>query len=370
MKLFINQQRAHSSALVTACVACIYIAFTLVALGTHEWNPQWFVWQGEKFANLDPNGHVGYDGQFVFYIARDGFDAVPHLDNPPYRLQRILLPAVVRILSLSQAGLMPWVLITVNLAAIMLATWVLARWLTSSSLSPWYAAAYALFVGTFMAFSRDLVEPLAFCLATIGTVCWLNKVRVPAVILFALALLTKETVLLFVLGLAAAEFFSRRFGKCLLILTAALPLLAWEVFLYAQFGRLPMTAGPSLQLIPLAGILPYLNAEPGRISAFACVAMPALALAIAAVCGLVRNARSHAHWILLLNCILALAMPIAVYDHIMHAGRNADGLILAAVFCMPCWIRPARLAALAWWVMPTVAWLVPVLRWAPWLSLL
>src|SRR5262245_66439353 len=80
---------------VAATAAAFYAAFTLTALALHGWNPLWFVWIGEHYAYHDPNGRSGYDGQFVYYIARDGLDAVPHLDSPSYRLGRILYPALV-----------------------------------------------------------------------------------------------------------------------------------------------------------------------------------------------------------------------------------------------------------------------------------
>ncbi|MCJ7738582.1 MAG: hypothetical protein MUQ10_14930, partial [Anaerolineae bacterium] len=101
---------------VTLLVAGFYIAFPLVALALHGWDPMWFVWIGERYAELDPAGRTGYDGQFVYYIASYGADGVPHLDNPVYRLQRILFPVIVRLASCGVTSLVPWVLITINLA--------------------------------------------------------------------------------------------------------------------------------------------------------------------------------------------------------------------------------------------------------------
>src|SRR5262245_10147804 len=95
-------RRAQVAPVVLAAAA-VYAGFTLAGLALHGWNPLWFVWIGERFSNLDPHGRTGYDGQFVYYIARDGWSALPHIDNPPYRLQRIAYPLLVRLVSLGNA---------------------------------------------------------------------------------------------------------------------------------------------------------------------------------------------------------------------------------------------------------------------------
>ena len=43
-------------------------------------------------------------------------------------------------------------MLAVNLFAIVLATYLLAKWLHEQTLSPWYALMYALYVGTLMAY--------------------------------------------------------------------------------------------------------------------------------------------------------------------------------------------------------------------------
>lgn len=364
----LSSLRKGSARLVTAAVACFYLVFTLAALGLHGGDPLWFMWLGERFADLNPAGRMGYDGQFVFYIARDGLASIPHLDNPPYRLQRILLPILVRLVSGGQPAFMPWVTIFINLAAIVSTTYLLAGWLDSQGMSAWYATAYALYVGTFMAYSRNLVEPVAFGLAGLGTVGWMKEKHAVAVTALALAALVKETTLLFVFGLALAEFIRRRPARSLAVLATSLPLLVWEVYLLARFDVLPFMSGTPLQIVPLSGILPYVTAEPGRISALLFVALPAAALALVAAYGLTKDAGSPRLWILLFNCVFILLMPINVYDHVMHAGRNAAGLVLAALLCMPLFAKPLRGLLWAGWVLPTFVWLIPVLRWAPWLS--
>lgn len=363
-----NPLKIDSALSVAIAILCFYLVFSAVALGIHDWNPLWFAWLGERYAQFDPVGRSGYDGQFVYFLARDGANAFPHLDNPPYRLQRILLAVIARTISFGQPNLIPWALIFINLVIIVLACYVLGQWLHMNQVSPWYALAYGLYVGIFMAFSRDLTEPLAYGLAACGLALWTWKKRASAAVLLALATITKETTLLFPLSLAIAQLVQKNWKNTAVALACLTPLLAWEIYLFSSLHVLPLQAGATLQLIPLGGILPQLNMEPGRLSAFVFVALPALLAMILSVVALVKHPRQELAWLILSQSVFAVLMPIQVYDHVMHAARNATGLVLATMFALPRLNVPSRWITLATWTFPTLVWFVPVLRWAPWSS--
>jgi hypothetical protein len=358
----------QSIPLIVGVTLAFYLCFTVVALALHGGNLLWFVWLGERYHDLDPNGRTGYDGQFIYYLARDGVAAIPHLDNPPYRLQRIFYPVVVSILSLRQAGFVPLVMLGTNLAAIVVGTHVLARWLQFWRLPFWYALTFPFYVGTFLAYSRSLTEPFAFALTALGMVAWFQEKHARAAVFLALALLTKETVLLFIAGLGIVVLLQKEWRKGGWLLAAGVPLFLWELYLYWVFGEIPLFAGPGLSGAPLLGILPHLTPEPGRISALLFVALPALGLLIWAVVRLRQHPVSPSLWMLALNALLIVFLPLPVYDHIMHAARNATGLVLAAIFCFPLFEQHLRQFLILYWLFPTLIWLVPVLRWAPWLS--
>jgi len=354
---------------VTLLVAVFYTTFTLVALALHGWNPMWFVWIGERYAELDPAGRTGYDGQFVYYIARYGVDGVAHLDNPVYRLQRILYPAVVHLASCGVTSLVPWALIIINLAALVVSTYLLAKWLDDQSLSPWYALMVSMYVGTFLAYTRDLTEPLALCLAASGARLWLNGKPARSVILLALAALTKETSLIFAFGIFSAALTRRDFRAALWALVAVMPLLAWEIYLFVTLGAFPFASGPSLERVPLMGIVPHLTLDAGRFSAFLFAGLPALVL-LWVTSGLLWRQRGHSPvaWWVFLNSLFVVLMPLDVYNHVMHAGRNASGLMVSSVFLLPVIDKRCRVLLTGYLVVPTAVWLIPVLRWAPWLS--
>jgi hypothetical protein len=226
---------------VVLSAAAFYAAFTLIALAAHGWNPLWFVWIGERYAYSDPNGHTGYDGQFIYYLARDGWAALPHLDNPPYRLQRILYPALTRLLSGGDAGAIPWLMIAINAAAILAVTLLVTRWLLAHGLSRWWGLIYPLYVGTVMSYSRDLTEPLAYALALAGVLAWFDERRLVAVGLLAVAGLARETTVLYPAALALAELLRRRWSTAAVLALACAPMLAWQLYLGAQLGALPVT---------------------------------------------------------------------------------------------------------------------------------
>ena len=230
-----------------------------VALIKHNGDPLWFVWIGDRFNAGDPQGNLGYDGQFVYYIAQDGWDSAEKLDIPAYRLQRILYPVVARVVSLNSPDVLPWAMLAVNFVAITATTGALAVWLQRNNCSPWYALGYGLYLGTFMAYSRDVTEPLAFGLTAIGVILWLDDKLWPALVLFALGGLAKEQALLLPIGLGIAALLARNWRQVALLPLSAVPLLIWDVVLWLRFDTIPVGSGSSVQLIPLQGIVSQLT---------------------------------------------------------------------------------------------------------------
>ncbi len=84
---------------------------------------------GTQFTQGDPQGTEGYDGQFVYYLAR-GFQSWrrfrDRLDVPAYRYQRILLPVLARILYLGGCQTSPLDSGALGVLSHALGTWVVA----------------------------------------------------------------------------------------------------------------------------------------------------------------------------------------------------------------------------------------------------
>jgi hypothetical protein len=357
----------RSVSAVALTVALAYLVFTLLGLALHDGNPLWFAWLDDEYWEQAPPGSIGYDGEFVYAIALDGLEATDRLDNPPYRLQRILLPALAHALSLGREALTAWAILGINWLAIVLSSTVLARWLVSEHASPWYALVYAFFVGTLMAYSRDLTEPLMIACAVAGVVAW-ERGRMPlAALSLASSALAKETALVFILACTVQAFCRRRWRHVLWAAGSVLPMALWQAVLWMRYGRLPLLSGASANALwPLAGILGQVSEDPGRLFALITVALPALWLTLFGALKLTNEPESLVWWLVFLHAFVLLFLPPEVYDHLMHAGRNASGLVASVVLCVPALnLRQRQLAAL-WFCLPCLIWLVPILRWTPW----
>jgi hypothetical protein len=351
---------------IVAVAAAAYAAFTLLALARHGGDPLWFVWIGERWAHGALGGSTGYDGQFVLYIARDGWDAAPHLDAPGYRFGRIGYPLAVRWLSGGQAGWLPWSMLAINYAAVVAATAVLAGWLARRATSPWWALVYAGSVGLLFAYSRDTTEPLAYGLAAGGVIAWMEDRRLAGALLLAAGGLTRETTLLFIAALALPALLDRRWRALPLLALAALPTLAWHAYLAGHFAN--PSVGVAGLLTPLAFLaaLRCENWEIGRLLALVLVGLPTLALLPGALAWVWRQPRNPLVWLIALNALLVLTLPVESYLHVLGAARLSLGLIVALLLAFPDLSSGLRVAIAACCVGPTLLWAPVMLYWAPW----
>ena len=277
-------QGARSSPVaVAAVVLLLYAGWVGWArhLG-HDWR-QWAD-VGHKFAQRegasDPIHHDerfsvstwGYDGQFFLYIAQDPTNARAALDNASYRYGRIGYPIAARVLALGRSGLVPVMLVLLNLAAVAGGTWAAAAWLRRRGLSVWLALLYAAFPGVFFAVWRDLSETLAYSLAAVAVLVFdprRPRTLAASSVLFAAAALTRETTLVFALVWAAALAVERRpRTAALFTLGATLPYVAWRVFIRVWLGHAGFPAQNRPTLVPFGGIMhwfPWRRGAPARL---------------------------------------------------------------------------------------------------------
>ena len=152
------------------------------------------------------SGTNGYDGQFYYRLA---LNPLTHqatafhitLDNPPYRQQRVGLPATawaVREVFRAPTSL---ALVLVNVLALVAIGWVGAMWARKYGRSPWWGIALAASPALVMALARDLTEPLATAALVAGLLLWTRGRLWLASIAFTAAVLCRETVLVVLLGM-------------------------------------------------------------------------------------------------------------------------------------------------------------------------
>ena len=323
--------RAFLVGLIAFLFAAVLCAITLA--NNPEDGALAFAVIGTRFSEGDPNGTTGYDGQFAYFIARDGALAVPYIDGPSLRYQRILYPVVSRALSLGQANLVPWVLVTVNLLAHGIATGLLAYLLYDMRAPAFGALIYGLWIGCIFAIRLDLNEPLCFTLAIGAILAYRRQHFRLTIVLLMLSVLAKELGLIFAAGLAIHAFFQgKRQWGFLIVAAPALTFLAWWGVMRAWFGTLP-TIYPAARfpLLPLQGMFGEENVIELALLAL-WLGVPAVVLFVLALRKIWRNRSvSLGAAIMLTSAGFIFYMPKVSWEDPVAAFRVGMPLILAAI---------------------------------------
>jgi hypothetical protein len=350
------------SVLAFVGVAAFYAAFISFRIDEH--GLMWFVHLGREFVtastrstvitrSLGWHDRVGYDGQYYFFLAADPIHARYYMpDRAGIIYSRILYPAVSRALGLGSVRVIPYAMLTVNLLAVGAGTLAVAVWLRVRGASSWAAALFAIFPGMIFSVFRDLTEPLAFALAALAVLAFeVDKPRrlVVSAALFALAALTRETVLPFALaaaaGLVVAD--SRHAHRCWSARTwrrglffasaACVPLLAWRILVSAYVHEPTQEAAGSGWLIPFHGFLSYRFDAQHRLILLTIIT-PALAAGIGALVLLRRRGARVQAGLLLVNILLFVVfLPASVAVNYPAVSRSAVGVVLATIYCTPAW---------------------------------
>ncbi len=245
-------------------VTVLCLAYSLLIVTQSGGDPLALVTIGTRFSEGNPQGSEGYDGQFVYYIARDPSTAAQYIDVPAYRYQRILLPALGRLFVTGEESLIPWALFFVNLVALGVGTALLEHLLVELRASRWYALSYGLTIGTFGSVRLSLPEPLAYAFVLGGIVLATRERWLWSGLLFALAALAKETTLFFAAGYVLYLFYQRRWRVGALFgVVSVLPFAIWQLVLYDRLGAFGIGSGgamaTSFEIIPFAGVIRILT---------------------------------------------------------------------------------------------------------------
>lgn len=307
-----------------------------------------FVMLGNCFSQCDKNATCGddddgYDGQFAYYIARDPVDGVNCLDEPAYRMQRILLPALGRIVSLGQEALIPWAFVLINLTALAISTALVESLLISEHASRWFALSYGLFFGVVIAVRLSTTEPLAYALVIAGVWYARRERVVRAAVLLALAALAKEMTLLFAAGYGLYLVLHKRWRDAVIMgFITGLPFALWQLVLYAWLGEFGIGSGGALatpfEIIPYNGV--WRIAWEGSIAAFLLLGVLLVipAAVLPSVWGLWHSLRDMRRstfdlytCLLLANAAIMPFVPFSTYREFLGILRFIPGLVLMVV---------------------------------------
>jgi hypothetical protein len=329
-----------SPALVTALFLFLVVGWTIVQAGG---DPLSLAQLGTRFSQGDPSGSEGYDGQFVYYLARDlnPQTVAAYLDVPAYRYQRILLPLIARMLSLGNGMVLPWVLPLLGIICQASGTWAVARLLTDWGINPWYALVYGLFAGFVLAVRLDLPEPLAYGLIAAGLLARERGHSVWSWLLYGLALFAREVTLVFVIAQIIADLVQRRWRDVFgMSLAAFLPFAIFQGWLWLQFGQPGLATGGQMatafEWIPYMGLFRIGNESLPYLFAMLVVFGPAVLLP--SIWGIIHAGKSwfsgHRNVIVLslfLNALSIAALPFSTFRETGGLIRFACGLMLAVL---------------------------------------
>jgi hypothetical protein len=329
------------------------------------------------FGGYHYDGDIGYDGEFMYFIALDPVHARFYVDYPAYRYTRILYPMMAGALGLYDPNRVAYALIAVNLAMIALGTFVLGAWLRRRGVSAWFALVYGFYPGMFITLQRDTSEAMAYSLAIAAIYLFDYGPRwrwVLSAVAFGLAALTRETTLVFAgiwaLGLVLAGDGTtavkiaanwRRFVVFGVI--AFGPLLAWKAFVLFSMHSLGLEG--VLSPIPFAGVL-YLVRHEVEMEQLRTVVIPGFLCLGAGIIAILAGVRKLESWALLANSLLYMTfLSSASFIDISSSGRVTVPIALAAALAVPYLPQRAKpwfWAAAALWLAPMVYWIVlPVL---------
>jgi hypothetical protein len=241
-------------------VAALFSSLMVVrVLSETDWDPTIFVAFGEdaaptteyaerRLGEVYLRGAQGHDGKFFFVQANDPWVLEPDvnaqvLDRPLYRSQRMLYPVLAGGLGLLGPEAIVWAMLAVNLLAMGVGSWVVARIADDMGGSPWWGLAFALNIGFFSEVNIGGAGVVAAA-AAFGAVLMFMRDRVAVGIgLLVAAVLAREAMLIAVAGAALWFWLERRRKTALTV--AAVPGLAvviWAAYLRLRIGEGHVTA--------------------------------------------------------------------------------------------------------------------------------
>ncbi|MFZ4828593.1 MAG: AZOBR_p60025 family cell surface glycopolymer formation protein [Phototrophicaceae bacterium] len=349
---------------VSGIVAIVYAVLVWGLFGS----PLAWVTLGETYHPDEPflYSAEGYDGQFTYAIAQNPRDVGGRLDAPAYRFQRILLPLLGYGIAAGQVALVPYALMVVNLASVMLGTALLEHWLVEHHRNRWYALGYGLAFGIIGGARLTLSEPLAYSLC-LGAVLAVRHERIGiAGALGLLALLAKETTLFFLAGIGLQYLLERRWREGITFATLTLvPFVAWQVLLLRWFGELGIGSGGAgasgFEWIPLGGLLEIYQVGGMAVFGILMTLIAPFVLLPTAWAGIRcwQDSRPPQRWtlttsLLFTNALIMLFVPFSTYREINGLFRFIIGLQLAVILYASerRLLRPLRLGII--WTVPTI----------------
>jgi len=195
----------------------------------------------------------GYDAQYFWIQAKDPLllrDAtIDNLAGSTFRLQRMGYPTLAYLLALGHTSAIPWTFLAINVLAVVGITLGFALYARRRGWSGWWALALGLMPGLVLATLRDLSDPLAVAAMVGGLIMWQLCRRWWAAVLFTVAVLSREPIVVAVVAVAidaAVRWWQARedptaFRQALsatwpVVVVPAVAFLSWQAYINVRYG--------------------------------------------------------------------------------------------------------------------------------------
>jgi hypothetical protein len=325
---------------VSLLVTGAYIGLRLVL---NDFDPLALAEIGSRYAQMDPTGEPGYDGQFSYYVARDPDPKTvePFLDVPAYRYQRILYPLLAHTLAFGRQEILPWALIGVNWIAHALATLGVCWILYQRGYQAYYGLIYGVWVGLVAAVGLDLHEPLAYALVVGAWVMKEKQHHHLFALCLVLSLFAKETTLLFwAAGVVATLHDRTQRNTNAILLIGGVMYAAWQGWLWWMFGSFGLGSGGDMatgfEWVPFMGLLRIGFVNWKVFGIYLLVFGPTIVLP--SIWGLIESWKNRSQilgdWAfssLLLHALVIVFLPFSTFREPMGIVRIATGLVLSVL---------------------------------------
>lgn len=190
----------------------------------------------EEFDDPYYEENAGFDGAQFYAIARSPADvktAAKYVDPPTYRLRRILYPAVAGLLAPSGGIPLIWAMALVSLIGVAIGGWALTR---LPGAPPWLAVFMVLNPGVIAGLWVSLGDVLATGLVLAAFAAMFSRRVALAIVVLALACLTREISVLAAFALMATPGLSRR-DRLLVGIVPCIPVGLWSLYVARTLGE-------------------------------------------------------------------------------------------------------------------------------------
>lgn len=203
---------------------------------------------------------TGYDGLAYYVVADDPFLRHPQIRDA-FRYQRIVYPLLIWAASLGRRSWRPAAMAGVNVIAVLAITLIAVSIITASGrgTSPWWAVACAVNPSLIIGVEYDLAEPVVIALCLLGLLFYIRRQLVATTVALAVAMLTREVAILFLIPLLLAEIGARRFRRTVVLALSVAPYVVWQEILARTFGQAGAATSRGNLDRPFVGIMAVLQ---------------------------------------------------------------------------------------------------------------